>query len=236
MANFFSADYWKAFYFAATTGTGEVEPNAMRGTFAGVASFSGTLDLPAGFISGLFVGASEFTATLDSTGGEVIQTRRRGGRGDGTRIIRRKRRTYVEFTEKRLEEIRRRERELYDDLLDDAPEVAAIVQEPPPLPVAERKSLPPAVEYERVMALMDASLRALNERATRLANEQLRKKAKAAKVEAPAKDAEQREQDLRAMVVWLDARAGWLEQQRLEAERLAQEQDEEDVIMLLLAA
>jgi len=215
MANFFSSDYWKAFYFATLSGSGTADPNAMRGSFAGSASW---------------------TAVLTATGEAPVATRRRGGRGDEKRIFRRRRRAYVEFTEKRLEEIRRRERELYDDLLDEAPEVVAVIQEPPPLPIVERKSMPAPVEFDRVMALMNASLEALSEKATRLANEKVRKQAKAAKVEPPSKDADKREEELRAMVVWLSARAAYLEEQRIEAERIAQEQDEEDVIMLLLAA
>ena len=218
MANFFSADYWKAFYFTAMSGTGTVDPNAMSGSFAGL---------------------SAFVASLTATGSSDATPRRRGGKDDGRKLFRRRRRAYVEFTDKRLEEIRRRERKLYDDLLDEPPEVAVAVQEPlppPPLPIAERKSLPPAVEYDRLMALMSASLNALSENATRLANEQLRKQAKAAKVELPSKDEAQREQELRSMVVWLSSRAAYLEEQRLEAERIAQEQDEEEVIMLLLAA
>lgn len=214
MANFFSSDYWKAFYFAALTGSGEVDPNAMAGSFAGLSAFAASL-----------------TAT-----GSVTAARRRSGKDDGRRIFKRKRRVYVEFTEKRLEEIERRERKLYDELLGPEPIEAPVSIEPPPLPVAERKSLLPAVEYDRVMALMNASLSALSDTATRLANEQLRKQAKAAKVEPPSKDADLREQELRSMVVWLSARAAYLEEQRLEAERIAQEQDEEEVIMLLLAA
>jgi hypothetical protein len=69
MANFFSADYWKALYFKAMGGQETaVDPNAMRGTFAGSASFTGTLDLPAGAISGSFAGTSTFTADLTFTG------------------------------------------------------------------------------------------------------------------------------------------------------------------------
>ena len=69
MANFFSADYWKALYFKAVGGQATaVDPNAMRGTFAGVAAFSGTLDLPAGAISGSFVGSASFTGDLTFTG------------------------------------------------------------------------------------------------------------------------------------------------------------------------
>jgi len=45
MANFFSADYWKALYFKAMGGQETaVDPNAMRGTFAGSASFTADLD------------------------------------------------------------------------------------------------------------------------------------------------------------------------------------------------
>ena len=44
MANFFSADYWKALYFKAMGGQETaVDPNAMSGSFAGVAAFSGAL-------------------------------------------------------------------------------------------------------------------------------------------------------------------------------------------------
>jgi hypothetical protein len=69
MANFFSADYWKALYFKAMGGQETaVDPNAMRGSFAGSASFTGTLDLPAGAISGSFAGASTWTADLGFTG------------------------------------------------------------------------------------------------------------------------------------------------------------------------
>lgn len=69
MANFFSADYWKALYFKAMGGQETaVDPNAMSGSFAGSASFTGTLDLPAGAISGSFAGASTWTADLGFTG------------------------------------------------------------------------------------------------------------------------------------------------------------------------
>jgi hypothetical protein len=69
LANFFSADYWKALYFKAMGGQETaVDPNAMSGSFAGSASFTGTLDLPAGAISGSFAGASTWTAELTFTG------------------------------------------------------------------------------------------------------------------------------------------------------------------------
>lgn len=81
MASFFSADYWKALYFKAMGGQETaVDPNAMRGTFAGSASFTGTLALPEGFIAGSFAGTSEFTATAlvvgDSLRGKLIRRRR----------------------------------------------------------------------------------------------------------------------------------------------------------------
>jgi hypothetical protein len=68
MANFFSSNFWKARFFKAFGVQGEADPNAMRGTFAGSASFTGTLDLPAGSISGAFAGTSTFTADLTFTG------------------------------------------------------------------------------------------------------------------------------------------------------------------------
>ena len=68
MANFFSANYWKALYFRAMGGQETaVDPNAMSGSFAGSSSWTGTLALPEGAISGAFAGASTFTGTL--TGG-----------------------------------------------------------------------------------------------------------------------------------------------------------------------
>jgi len=59
MANFFSANYWKALYFKAIGGQETaVDPNAMRGSFAG---------------------SSEFTATLSGQGTEEVQSRSQGG-------------------------------------------------------------------------------------------------------------------------------------------------------------
>jgi len=44
MANFFSADYWKALYFKAAGGQETAtDPNAMSGSFAGSSSWTGTL-------------------------------------------------------------------------------------------------------------------------------------------------------------------------------------------------
>jgi hypothetical protein len=44
MANFFSADYWKALYFKAMGGQETaVDPNAISGSFAGSSSWTGTL-------------------------------------------------------------------------------------------------------------------------------------------------------------------------------------------------
>jgi hypothetical protein len=80
MANFFSADYWKALYFKAMGGQETaVDPNAMSGSFAGSSSWTGTLDPPVGFISGSFAGSSTFTATLSGEGIEEVQSRSQGG-------------------------------------------------------------------------------------------------------------------------------------------------------------
>ena len=65
MANFFSADYWKALYFKAMGGQETaVDPNAMSGTFAGIAAFTGTLDQPEGALSGTFAGTADFGGAL----------------------------------------------------------------------------------------------------------------------------------------------------------------------------
>lgn len=59
MANFFSANYWKALYFKAMGGQETaVDPNAMSGSFAGL---------------------SEFTATLSGQSTEEVQSRSQGG-------------------------------------------------------------------------------------------------------------------------------------------------------------
>jgi hypothetical protein len=80
MANFFSANYWKALYFKAMGGQETaVDPNAMSGSFAGSSSWTGTLDPPVGFISGSFAGSSTFTATLSGEGIEEVQSRSQGG-------------------------------------------------------------------------------------------------------------------------------------------------------------
>ncbi len=67
MANFFSADYWKALYFKALGGQATaVDPNAMRGTFAGTSSFVGSLTALSdpNAMSGTFAGTSTFTGSL----------------------------------------------------------------------------------------------------------------------------------------------------------------------------
>jgi len=68
MANFFSADYWKALYFKAIGGQETaVDPNAMRGTFAGSATWTGTASAEGssvGDMSGSFAGSSSFAGDL----------------------------------------------------------------------------------------------------------------------------------------------------------------------------
>jgi hypothetical protein len=74
LANFFSADYWKALYFKAMGGQATaVDPNAMRGTFAGSSTFSGALEQPEGAISGAFEGTSTFTGTLTALSSKPSQ-------------------------------------------------------------------------------------------------------------------------------------------------------------------
>lgn len=85
MANFFSADYWKALYFKAMGGQETaVDPNAMSGSFAGSSSWTGTASATgssAGDMSGSFAGSSTWTGNL---------TRKRSGdAGDAPRKKRR---------------------------------------------------------------------------------------------------------------------------------------------------
>lgn len=242
MANFFSSDYWKAFYFLTLSGDGEVDPNALRGVFAGSSSWTGDLTgVGSNALSGSFAGSSSFSG-LAVAAGAAKGKRRRGGGDDGPRVrVRSRKRSsaYVEYTEERLKKIKARELAVYEALLEPVPVEAVAPVElvaPPPLPAAVRQGLDPSAEYSRVMSLLDAGLRALNEGATRRLDEQLRKKAKQNKVEPPSRDADRREAEIKSLIVWLDARAALLEAQRIEDERLAMEQDEEDVILLLLAA
>jgi hypothetical protein len=85
MANFFSARYWKALYFKAMGGQATaVDPNAMSGSFAGSASFTGTLDASGSSvvdIAGAFAGSSTFTGDL--------KRQRSGDAGDAPRKKRR---------------------------------------------------------------------------------------------------------------------------------------------------
>lgn len=81
MANFFSADYWKAFYFKAMGGQETaVDPNAMSGSFAGSSSWTGTLDQPEGAVSGTFAGTSSFSGSLISETSSSLRGRLIRGR------------------------------------------------------------------------------------------------------------------------------------------------------------
>jgi hypothetical protein len=196
----------------------------------------------------LFFGGASAVAEVP-----VVETpRRRGGGGDDgyRRAKTPKRKAYVEWTRQREEDDRRRERELFDDILGreanpavaEVDRVAEIAPAPPPLPVAEAKALPPKVEHERIMALMSAGLDTLGENFTRLNAERLRREAKRNKV-VPPEQGPDHEAETRALVAWLEARAKWIERQQeeeraeaLRIEREADEQDEENVILMLLAA
>ncbi|MEY2759923.1 MAG: hypothetical protein RIR33_3701 [Pseudomonadota bacterium] len=74
MANFFSAEYWKALYFKAMGGQETaVDPNAMSGSFAGSSSWTGALEQPEGAVSGTFAGSSTFSGTLTAIGAKPSQ-------------------------------------------------------------------------------------------------------------------------------------------------------------------
>lgn len=106
MANFFSADYWKALYFKAMGGQETaVDPNAMSGVFAGSSSWTGTLDLPEGAISGSFAGSSEFTGTLDGAAQYASQDFRNVLDGTTEDYWLRKRKREQEEKKRRKEEV-----------------------------------------------------------------------------------------------------------------------------------
>lgn len=80
MANFFSAEYWRALYFKAMGGQATaVDPNALSGSFAGTSSWTGTLSTPQASIAGSWAGSSEFSGSLTngaaapSLGGRLIR-------------------------------------------------------------------------------------------------------------------------------------------------------------------
>ena len=158
---------------------------------------------------GLFTGFATFTGVL-AVEAISTETGRRGGKDEGRR--RPKRKTYVEWSEAALKEIAKREQALLDALLD---------KEPDPLPIAEKKGLDYEAELNRINDLLLKAMAASADDARRKQEQALRTAAKKAKVIPPENAAE-----TRAMVAWLAKRAEWLREQ----------EDEEDIEILLLAA
>lgn len=157
MANFFSADYWKALYFKAMGGQETaVDPNAMRGTFAGSSSWTGTLALPEGFIAGSFAGASEFVGTLTSVG-----EAERPGTG-----YRGRRPTLGELRDAFFDRLLRRGKRRKRDAEDPKPEIVVRL-DPADLPPAVTRSPEQIEEFAAEIAARveeRANLRALDAR------------------------------------------------------------------------
>ena len=126
MANFFSADYWKALYFKAMGGQETaVDPNAMSGSFTGAASFTGTASATgtsAADISGSFSGSSAFSGNL--------RKKRDGDAGPAKR----KKRRQITFLAPSIEWIRENARQIFGS----GPGAAEIDRQ---IDEAERKAL-----------------------------------------------------------------------------------------------
>lgn len=212
MANFFSADYWKAFYFKAMGGQETaVDPNAMSGSFAGSSSWTGTLALPEGFIAGSFAGASEFSGALAGLG-EIAEPDGHGAR----RLTREEIADY----RRRQEASRRNAKRYADELAGFAP------VEPEAAPVD-------AVSPLVVRIAPDGAPNALEPVGAVVVD------VGAAPVRGPGYAAQQAEllrRDIaRAAQMSLAAMAD-AERARAEAEQLARQREEDEIILLLLAA
>jgi hypothetical protein len=213
MANFFSADYWKAHYFKAMGGQETaVDPNAMRGTFAGSSSWTGALEQPEGSISGSFAGSSEFIGTLDGIG-EIAEPDGHGAR----RLTREEIADY-----RRRQEASRREAQRYaDELAGFAPD------EPRAAPVDEVSPLSVRIAPDRVGSALEPVGAVVVD-------------VDAAPIRGPEYAAQQAELLRRDIALAAQASLAAMaeaELARAEAEQLARRmRDEEDVLVLLLAA
>ena len=111
MANFFSADYWKALYFKAMGGQATaVDPNAMSGSFAGSSSWTGTASASGSSvvdIAGSFAGSSEFTGDL-----------RRKRDGDAGPTPGRKKRKQIRIVAPSIDWVRKNVRQIFGGAAD----------------------------------------------------------------------------------------------------------------------
>lgn len=169
---------------------------------------------------------------------EETPARRRGGKSDETRrpkIKWTKRKTYTDWSERYWDERKKLEDQLAASLFGVSPveakaEVVIPQAEPPALIEAA-----PAVERDRLVEMMQAAQAAFAERASQLQKLALQRIAEQARVELPT-EGQNEKAEQQALLDWLEARRLWVERQRIEADLLAQELEEEEVIMLLLAA
>lgn len=227
MANFFSADYWKALYFRAMGGQETaVDPNAMRGTFAGTSAFSGALDQPAGALSGTFAGVAAFTASAtfveDGLVQVVVPGRRRREREEWANLSR-----ALWLARVAADRAQQTEREDLERAEQDRAAMEAAL---------EQAAAVAAEAYEKTIAKRAALVRLLDltERA-RLAEELRRQRAeRAALNEAQAYLQQQiREAENKRRAELAQQAAMQAELERLDLQR---RQDDEAIILLLLAA
>jgi hypothetical protein len=185
----FSSEFWRSLYFLGMGGQASVETEP-------------------GQMAARLTGSGYMVATI--SGGEretETPVRRKGGKDDRRRPIVPQ---YVEWTKERELAIARHEKALFAELLD---------EEPPPLPVAEKRGLDPAKELERINLLILQAMQAAADDAKRKDRERLRKEARRSKVAPPTT-----QEDTKALVYWLVKRA--------EALREAEEDDEETILLL----
>ena len=186
----FASEFWRSLYFLGMGGQAtEANPNAMFG---------------------LFTGFSEFTGTLGDGAAPVSAPVRKGGKDDRRRPIVPQ---YVEWTKEREQAVARHDKALFAELLGEE------ADEPPPLPVAEKRGLDAKKELERINLLILQAMQAAADDARRKDRERLRKEARRSKVAPPTT-----QEDTKALVYWLVKRA--------EALREAEEDDEETILLL----
>lgn len=212
MANFFSADYWKALYFKAMGGQETaVDPNAMSGSFAGSSSWTGTAALPEGFIAGSFAGASEFSGALDGLG-EITEPDGHGAR----RLTREEIADY----RRRQEASRRNAKRYADELAGFAPD------EPEAAPADVVSPLAVRIAPDRVGSALEPVGAVVVD-------------VDAAPIRGPGYAAQQAEllrRDIALAAQMSLAAMAEAELARAEAEQLARQREEDEIILLLLAA
>jgi hypothetical protein len=244
---------------AQTTATLEGLSLSATGTLAISAELTATLDdigisaeatISGGTLEGVLTATLEDLSLVATAVLSVVPSTRRGGRSDETGSRKRqfkwtKRKTYTEWSERYWEERKKREEALLANLLGTGPEEDGVELEIPPIeppPLIEAEA--PAVEQDRLAEIMRVAQAAFATRAGKLQKLALKRVAEQARIELPS-EGQNEQAEQRAMLEWLEARRLWIEQRQAEEaiaeaarlEAIEQEhRDEEEVILLLLAA